>query len=101
MTDRDVTILLVQRGEHDIEDELTFTNHDGYVFHDSRGFEAGNEDELRIVQEFVRRRLQERQLNDKLHAIWFVHFVSCDCTFTRFTFLLSGIAFRWTMIGQR
>jgi hypothetical protein len=66
-----VTILLVQRGEHDIDDEITFNNHRGYVFHDSRGFEAGNEDELRIVQEFVRRRSQEKRLNDRLHAIWF------------------------------
>src|SRR5580698_5709669 len=62
----------MQRGEHDIEDELTFTKHRGYVFNDSRGFEAGNEDELRIVQEFVRRRSQERRLKDRLHAIWFV-----------------------------
>jgi hypothetical protein len=69
-----VTILLVQRGEHDIEDELTFAKHDGYVFHDSRGFEAGNEEELRIVQEFVRRRSQMRRLNDRLHAIWLLSF---------------------------
>jgi hypothetical protein len=61
----------VQRGEHDIEDELIFTKHDGYVFHDSRGFESGNEEELEIVQEFVRRRSQERSLNNRLHAIWF------------------------------
>jgi hypothetical protein len=81
-----VTILLMQRGEHDIEDELTFTKHDGYVFHDSRGFEAGNEDELRIVQEFVCRRSQERRLNDRLHAIWFVPFVICNCKFTMFAF---------------
>jgi len=29
---------------YDIDDELTFKNHAGYVFHDSRGFEAGGED---------------------------------------------------------
>jgi hypothetical protein len=61
----------LQRGQHDIEDELIFTNHEGYVFHDSRGFEAGSEDELRAVQEFVRRRSQERKLVNRLHAIWF------------------------------
>ena len=70
----DLRILLVQRGEHNIEDELIFTRHDGYVFHDSRGFEAGSEDELKIVQDFVRRRSQERRLKDRLHAIWFVPF---------------------------
>jgi hypothetical protein len=59
---------------HNIEDELIFTNHTGYIFHDSRGFEAGSEDELKIVQEFVRRKSRESQLEDRLHAIWLVPF---------------------------
>jgi hypothetical protein len=67
-----VTALLVQRGIHNIEDELVFTNHDGYVFYDSRGFEAGDGEELKIVQDFVRRKSQEKRLTDRLHAIWFV-----------------------------
>jgi hypothetical protein len=70
----DLTIPLVQRGEHDIEHELVFSGHDGYVFHDSRGFEGGSEDELKIVQDFVRRRSQEKRLKDRLHAIWFAPF---------------------------
>jgi len=60
-----------ERGEHNIEDELAFTNHDGYVFHDSRGFEAGGEGELKIVQEFVRRKSREKRLKNRLHAIWY------------------------------
>jgi hypothetical protein len=73
----------LQRGQHDINDELTFTNHNGYIFHDSRGFEAGSEDELKKVQEFVKRKSKERRLEDRLHAIWFV--LSCIniCNFTR------------------
>ena len=67
-------LLLVQRGGHDIEHELIFPSHSGYVFHDSRGFEAGGEDELKIVQDFVRRKSRESQLKDKLHAIWSVPF---------------------------
>jgi hypothetical protein len=59
---------------HNIEDEFIFTNHTGYLFHDSCGFEAGSEDELKIVQEFVRRKSREPQLKDRLHAIWFVPF---------------------------
>ena len=78
-----MTILLTQRGEHDIEDELTFTNHDGYVFHDSRGFEAGEEMEVKIVQDFVRRRSQASRLNERLHAIWFAPFGISDCEFTK------------------
>jgi hypothetical protein len=61
---------------HNINDEMVFTNHGGYVFHDSRGFESGGEDELKIVQEFVRRKSQERRLKDRLHAIWYVLRVS-------------------------
>ena len=90
--------MLEQRGQHRIEDELIFTRHKGYVFHDSPGFESGNDDELRIVQDFVRRKSQERQLKDRLHAIWFVPsgIYTCKCTT-----LLSGTAFRWTMLDRR
>jgi hypothetical protein len=69
------TLLLVQRGEHDIELEITFTNNKGYVFHDSCGFESGNETELEIVQNFVRSRSRDGRLNERLHAIWFIPFL--------------------------
>jgi hypothetical protein len=77
-------ILLVQRGEHNIEHELSFTSHGGYVFHDSRGFESGDETELVIVQDFVRRKSRARLLKDRLHAIWFV-FVSFGIYSCKFT----------------
>jgi hypothetical protein len=64
-------IVLVQRGEHNIENELRFTSNDGYVFHDSRGFESGDNKELEIVQDFVCHKSRERKLKDRLHAIWF------------------------------
>jgi hypothetical protein len=35
-----------QRGEHDIENEMIFKSNMGFVFHDSRGFEAGSRSEL-------------------------------------------------------
>ena len=91
-------ILFLQRGEHDIENELTFTNHRGYVFHDSRGFEAGDGKELKIVQNFVRRKSQEKKLAKRLHVIWFVSFGygAHNYIFTYF----SGIAFRWTMLDH-
>ena len=60
-----------QRGEHTIDDELVFSNHTGYVFHDSRGIESGSTEELDILQEFIRRKCGERKLNARLHAIWF------------------------------
>ena len=72
----------MQRGEHDIEHEIMFSNHEGYVFHDSRGFEGGSADELKTVQDFVRRRSHESKLKDRLHAIWFVPLVPRTVTST-------------------
>ncbi len=62
---------LSQRGEHDIDDELVFSNQTGYVFHDSRGIESGATEEVDILQEFIRRKTGARRLQSRLHAIWF------------------------------
>ena len=43
----------VQRGNHNIEDELIFWSNSHFVFHDSRGFEAGSVDELNMMKAFV------------------------------------------------
>ena len=61
---------MVQRGEHNIDDELVFSNHPGYIFHDSRGIESGSIEELGILQEFIRRKCGETRLRDRLHTIW-------------------------------
>ncbi|KAF8262506.1 hypothetical protein EI94DRAFT_678588 [Lactarius quietus] len=61
----------MNRGEHRIDDELVFSNHQGYVFHDSRGIESGSIEELGILQDFIRRKCGERKLRDRLHAIWY------------------------------
>ncbi|KAH9033842.1 hypothetical protein EDB84DRAFT_1676291 [Lactarius hengduanensis] len=61
----------MDRGEHNIDDELIFSNHEGYIFHDSRGIESGGIDELQILQQFIRRKCQETRLRDRLHAIWY------------------------------
>jgi len=67
----------IERGEHDIEHEIMFSKHAGYVFHDSRGFEGGSADELKTVQDFVRHRSRETRLKDRLHSIWYC--VPMDC----------------------
>jgi hypothetical protein len=72
---------LSQRGEHRIEDEIVFSNHDGYIFHDSRGFESGGDKELEIVQNFVRQKSGEKQLKSRLHAIWFGLSSVHDCDY--------------------
>ncbi|KAH8981387.1 hypothetical protein EDB86DRAFT_2858441 [Lactarius hatsudake] len=61
----------MDRGEHTIDDELMFSNHRGYIFHDSRGIESASKEELGILQNFIRRKCREKRLRDKLHAIWY------------------------------
>ncbi|KAH9169810.1 hypothetical protein EDB89DRAFT_1854135 [Lactarius sanguifluus] len=60
-----------QRGEHTIDDELVFSNHQGYVFHDSRGIESGSAGELDILRKFIQSKCGKARLGDRLHAIWF------------------------------
>ncbi|KAG2072247.1 era-like GTP-binding protein [Suillus decipiens] len=60
-----------ERGEHNIDNELVFPSNPGFVFHDSRGFEAGGESEFEKVKEFITRRSKETRLKDQLHAIWY------------------------------
>ncbi|KAJ7442902.1 hypothetical protein B0H11DRAFT_1932101 [Mycena galericulata] len=55
------------------ETSWLFTNHAGYVFHDSRGFESGNTNEMELVEAFVCDRSQRRELQERLHAIWVGH----------------------------
>jgi hypothetical protein len=59
-----------QRGVHDIADELVFESNPGFVFHDSRGIEAGATDEMETIQAFIAERANARSLDKKLHAIW-------------------------------
>ena len=59
-----------QRGEHDIEDEMIFKSNEAFVFHDSRGFEAGRMSELDQVKAVVQKCSTNKNLRDHLHAIW-------------------------------
>ncbi|KAG8855108.1 hypothetical protein FRB91_002631 [Serendipita sp. 411] len=59
------------RGLHNIEDEMVFKSNPGFVFHDSRGFEAGGIEELNKVKLFIESRSKEAWLPNKLHAIWY------------------------------
>jgi hypothetical protein len=83
--DRDWRLWL-QRGLHDIDDEFIFEGHGDYIFHDSRGFESGSEVELKIVQDFVRRKSREKRLKDRLHAIWYASFWHRQLLFRKIAF---------------
>jgi hypothetical protein len=60
----------MQRGIHDIENEMIFRSSPGFIFHDSRGFEAGGVDEVKKVKVFISQRAKEKALRDQLHVIW-------------------------------
>jgi len=61
----------VQRGMHDISNELVFQSNPGFVFHDSRGFEAGGVAELHAVKNFIEKRSKMTELRSQLHVIWY------------------------------
>ncbi|KAH9052229.1 hypothetical protein EDB87DRAFT_1570686 [Lactarius vividus] len=61
----------MDRGEHRIDDELVFSNHRGYVFHDSRGIESGSAEDLDILRKFIQSKCEKGRLRDRLHAIWY------------------------------
>ncbi|KIJ61155.1 hypothetical protein HYDPIDRAFT_97230, partial [Hydnomerulius pinastri MD-312] len=63
--------LQTPRGLHDIENEMIFKSNPGFVFHDSRGFEAGGRDELDKATKFIAARANKMSLEDRLHAIWY------------------------------
>ncbi|KAG1842100.1 hypothetical protein C8R48DRAFT_41138 [Suillus tomentosus] len=57
-------------GEACIDDEFTSRENDRFVLHDSKGFEPGEEKNLKIVQDFMERRKNMPDLKDQLHAVW-------------------------------
>ncbi|KAL4075144.1 hypothetical protein V8B97DRAFT_2022188 [Scleroderma yunnanense] len=61
----------LERGYHNIEDELIFQSNPGFIFHDSRGFEAGSKNELGLMKDFVKDRAAAMKLEQRIHAIWF------------------------------
>jgi len=59
-----------QRGEHSIEKELIFRSNTGFIFHDSRGFEAGSEEEVKLMKKFLMDHAATTRLDKRIHAIW-------------------------------
>ncbi|GJJ11604.1 hypothetical protein Clacol_005839 [Clathrus columnatus] len=59
------------RGLHDINQSFYFPSNPRFIFHDSPGFETGDESQLRQVQDFIIRRSKKWKIDEQLHAIWF------------------------------
>ncbi|TFK16810.1 hypothetical protein FA15DRAFT_711393 [Coprinopsis marcescibilis] len=60
-----------ERGIHDIERQFAFRSNPQFIFHDSPGFETGDEKQLQAVRSFIEKRSKARNPNEQLHAIWF------------------------------
>ncbi|KIM65653.1 hypothetical protein SCLCIDRAFT_1212046 [Scleroderma citrinum Foug A] len=60
----------LERGKHAIEDELIFRSNTGFIFHDSRGFEAGSEEEVKLMKKFLVHCAATMKLEKRIHAIW-------------------------------
>ncbi|KAG1823115.1 hypothetical protein EV424DRAFT_780067 [Suillus variegatus] len=61
----------IERGNHDITNEMVFTSNPDFVFHDSCGFEAGSEEEFESMKKFISERAHATKLEDRIHAIWY------------------------------
>ncbi|KAG2356372.1 hypothetical protein BDR07DRAFT_1492039 [Suillus spraguei] len=57
-------------GEASIDHEFTSPQNDKFVLHDSKGFEPGEEGNLKIVRDFINRRRNMSTPGNQLHAIW-------------------------------
>jgi hypothetical protein len=60
-----------KRGEAEIRREILSDDNNRFVLHDSRGFEGGEVDNFKLVEEFIKERMRMPQLKDKLHAVWY------------------------------
>jgi len=59
-----------------------FKSNPGFIFHDSRGFEAGGAQELHDVTTFLSARANTLELRDQVHAVWYCIPVDDDRPFT-------------------
>ncbi|KAG2336929.1 hypothetical protein BDR05DRAFT_970748 [Suillus weaverae] len=57
-------------GDANINTEFISEQNDRFVLHDSKGFEPGEEDNVKTVQDFIQHRRSEPALKDQLHAVW-------------------------------
>ncbi|KAJ8584242.1 hypothetical protein M405DRAFT_866391 [Rhizopogon salebrosus TDB-379] len=89
----------VDRGDHDINNEVVFRSNPGFVFHDSRGFEAGGEEEFKMMKQFVSERASTRELDERVHAIW--QAIISMRLYLIVIFSLTGIASQWMSITER
>ncbi|KIK55646.1 hypothetical protein GYMLUDRAFT_1017494 [Collybiopsis luxurians FD-317 M1] len=60
----------IQQSSLHTSTKFSYYSDEDYVFHDSRGVEAGFEEELNIVKEFIKNKQEKRYLSQRIHVIW-------------------------------
>ncbi|KAF8488243.1 hypothetical protein F5888DRAFT_1623325 [Russula emetica] len=66
-----VSASLIYLNQYMIDYEITYPSSPRFVFHDSRGIEAGAESDCHeYIQKFIDDRAQQPRTRDQLHAIW-------------------------------
>ena len=71
-----------QRGIHDIRRSFAFRTNAEFIFHDSPGFEAGDEKQLQDVLAFIEEKAKSTEVQDQLHAIWLVSLLLSELLLT-------------------
>jgi GTPase Era involved in 16S rRNA processing len=59
------------RGVHDINRSFSFKSNPQFIFHDSPGFEAGSETQIKQIKSFIAKRAESTEVHDQLHVIWY------------------------------
>ncbi|KAF8152487.1 hypothetical protein B0H34DRAFT_664048, partial [Crassisporium funariophilum] len=60
-----------ERGIHNVRRSFVFKSNPGFIFHDSPGFEAGGEEELKAVMTFIQESSKAKNVDNQIHVIWF------------------------------
>ncbi|KIM61818.1 hypothetical protein SCLCIDRAFT_856516 [Scleroderma citrinum Foug A] len=65
-------------GEANIDTPMFSELNDRFVLHDSKGFEAGEDDNLSKVKAFIKHRKNHEDVKEQLHAVWLTFQVPLD-----------------------
>lgn len=60
----------MKQGEHNINEAFESDEHPGIIIHDSRGFQAGDNNEVDQFRRFIKKRAASHSPKESLHAIW-------------------------------
>ena len=89
----------IQRGIHDIHRSFAFKNSPGFIFHDSPGFETGDERQLQEVLSFMEKKAKSTEVDDQLHAIWSVSLSQPTYWPLTVSSAVKGFVLFWTRLG--